>query len=146
MIPTRLALKNFMCYRDNVPPLSFDSIHVACLCGDNGNGKSALFDALTWALGGKPRAKNDDDLIHLGQSEMEIELEFISSKQRYRVLRKHAKKPSKARAGQTVLELQIASNGAFSPISGNSKSETQQKIKGEVKIRLSPACVARKSP
>ena len=128
MIPVRLALKNFMCYRDNVPPLSFDGIHVACLCGDNGNGKSALFDALTWALWGKSRAKNDDDLIHLGQSEMEIELEFISSEQRYRVLRKHAKKPSKARAGQTVLELQIASDGAFSPISGNSKSETQQKI------------------
>jgi len=130
MIPTRLALKNFMCYRDNVPPLSFDGIHVACLCGDNGNGKSALFDAITWALWGKSRAKgnNDDDLIHLGQSEMEIELEFISGEQRYRVLRKHAKKPSKARAGQTILELQIASNGAFRSISGNSKSETQQKI------------------
>lgn len=130
MIPSRLVLKNFMCYRDNVPPLSFDGIHVACLCGDNGNGKSALFDAMTWALWGKSRAKgnNDDDLIHLGQSEMEIELEFISGEQRYRVIRKHAKKPSKARAGQTVLELQIASNGAFRSISDNSKSETQQKI------------------
>ena len=113
-----------------MPPLSFDGIHVACLCGDNGNGKSALFDAMTWALWGKSRAKgnNDDDLIHLGQSEMEIELEFISGEQRYRVIRKHAKKPSKARAGQTVLELQIASNGAFRSISDNSKSETQQKI------------------
>ena len=128
MIPVRLALKNFMCYRDNVPSLSFDGIHVACLCGDNGNGKSALFDAITWALWGKSRAKDDDDLIHLGQSEMEIELEFISGEQRYRVLRKHAKKPSKARAGQTILELQIASNRAFRTISGNSKMETQQKI------------------
>ena len=128
MIPTRLALKNFMCYRDNVPPLSFDSIHVACLCGDNGNGKSAIFDAITWALWGKSRARNDDDLIHLGQSEMEIELEFISSEQRYRVLRKHTKKPSKTRAGQTILELQIANNGAFRPISGNSLLQTQQKI------------------
>jgi len=130
MIPVRLALKNFMCYRDNVPPLSFDSIHVACLCGDNGNGKSALFDALTWALWGKSRAKDnsDDDLVHLGQSEMEVELEFVSGEQRYRVLRKHAKKPSKARAGQTILELQIATNEAFRSISGNSKSETQQKI------------------
>ncbi len=111
-----------------MPPLSFDGIHVACLCGDNGNGKSAIFDAITWALWGKSRAKNDDDLIHLGQSEMEIELEFISGEQRYRVLRKHAKKPSKARAGHTILELQIASNGTFRPISGNSLLETQQKI------------------
>jgi exonuclease SbcC len=128
MIPIRLALKNFMCYRDNVPPLSFEGIHIACLCGDNGNGKSAIFDAITWALWGKSRARSDDDLIHSGQSEMEIELEFISSEQQYRVLRKHAMKPSKARAGQTVLELQIAGNGVFRPISGNSLLETQQKI------------------
>jgi DNA repair protein SbcC/Rad50 len=128
MIPVKLSLKNFMCYRDNVPPLSFEGIHIACLCGDNGNGKSALFDAITWALWGKSRARSDDDLIHTGQSEMEIALEFMSGKQRYRVLRKHSKKPSKARAGQTVLELQIASDGAFRSISGNLKSETQQKI------------------
>lgn len=111
-----------------MPPLSFEGIHVACLCGDNGNGKSAIFDAITWALWGKSRARNDDDLIHSGQSEMEIELEFISGEQQYRVLRKHAKKPSKARAGQTILELQIAGNGTFRPISGNSLLETQQKI------------------
>ncbi|HEX7364311.1 MAG TPA: SMC family ATPase [Dehalococcoidia bacterium] len=128
MIPVKLLLNNFMCYRDNVPPLSFDGIHIACLCGDNGNGKSAIFDALTWALWGKSRAKNDDDLIYLGQSEMEVELEFRSGEQRYRVIRKHAKKPSKSRAGQTVLELQIADNGAFKSVSGNSLLETQQKI------------------
>ncbi len=128
MIPVKLLLKNFMCYRENVPPLSFDGIHVACLCGDNGNGKSALFDAITWALWGKSRARNDDDLIYSGQSEMEVELEFSSAERRYRVIRKHARKPSKARVGQTVLELQIADNGAFKSVSGNSLLETQQKI------------------
>src|SRR4030043_1115055 len=128
MIPVKLSFKNFLCYRENVPPLSFEGIHVACLCGDNGNGKSALFDAITWALWGKSRARNDDELIHSGQSEMEIELEFISGEQKYRVLRKHARNPSKARAGQTVLELQIAGNGTFRPISGNSLLETQKKI------------------
>jgi exonuclease SbcC len=128
MIPVRLALKNFMCYRDNVPTLSFEGIHIACLCGDNGNGKSALFDAMTWALWGRSRAKSDDDLIHLGQSEMEVELEFNADEQRYRVLRKHTKKPSKGRVGQTVLELQISDNTAFKSVSGNSLQETQQKI------------------
>jgi DNA repair protein SbcC/Rad50 len=130
MIPVKLLLSNFMCYRDNVPPLSFDGIHIACLCGDNGNGKSAIFDAITWALWGKSRAGNnrDDELIHLGQTEMEVQLEFSSGNQLYRVIRKHAKKPSKARAGQTVLELQIADNGTFKSISGNLIQETQQKI------------------
>jgi exonuclease SbcC len=113
-----------------VPPLPLEDIHVACLCGDNGNGKSAIFDALTWALWGKSRAKSDDDLIHLGQSEMEIELEFISGEHRYRVIRKHVKRPSQSRAGHTVLELQIASDGVFKPISGNSLQETQHKIIG----------------
>ena len=50
MIPVKLTLRNFMCYRDNVPPLYFDGIHTACISGDNGNGKSALIDAIPWAL------------------------------------------------------------------------------------------------
>ncbi|KPJ48763.1 MAG: hypothetical protein AMJ38_04560 [Dehalococcoidia bacterium DG_22] len=53
MIPARLSMRNFLCYRDNVPPLDFSGIHVACLSGDNGHGKSALLDAITWALWGK---------------------------------------------------------------------------------------------
>jgi len=127
MIPIKLSLRNFMCYRDNLSSLSFDEIHVACLCGDNGSGKSAIFDAVTWALWGESRAKSDDDLIHLGQSEMEVELEFLARGQRYRVLRKRTK-PSPTRAGHTILELQIASDGDFKPISGNSKAETQRKM------------------
>ncbi|MGD8904815.1 MAG: AAA family ATPase, partial [Anaerolineae bacterium] len=72
MIPLQLRVRNFMCYRDNVPPLNFDGIHLACLTGANGHGKSALLDAMTWSLWGKARAKRDDELIHLGESEMEV--------------------------------------------------------------------------
>ena len=50
MIPLRLTVKNFMCYRDGVPTLELENLHVACLCGDNGHGKTALLDAITWAL------------------------------------------------------------------------------------------------
>ena len=128
MIPVKLSLNNFMCYRDNVPPLSFEGIHVACLCGDNGNGKSAILDAMTWALWGESRARSDDDLIHQGQSEMEVELDFDVGEQRYRVLRKHIKRSGTSGTGQTVLEFQIAGDEGFGPISGNSKAETQKKI------------------
>ncbi len=127
MIPVKLSLKNFMCYRDNVPPLLFDGIHVACLCGNNGNGKSALFDAMTWALWGKSRAKNDDDLVHLGQTEMEVELEFIVKGQHYRVIRKHAKS-NLSRAGKSDLQLQVATDSNFRPLTGNSLTETERKI------------------
>ena len=127
MIPVKLALKNFMCYRDNVPPLSFDGIHVACLCGDNGNGKSAILDAITWALWGKARAKSDDELIHVGRTEMEVEFEFASGQDRYRVIRKRTK-PSVNRPGHSLLDLQIATGQDFRSIAGNSIRETQQKI------------------
>ncbi len=127
MVPIKLALKNFMCYRDNVPALYFEGFHVACLCGDNGNGKSALLDAITWALWGEARAKSDDDLIHLGQSEMEVELEFSVSQNRYRVLRKRTKSSLK-RPGQSLLELQIATSDGFNALTGNTIRETERKI------------------
>ena len=128
MIPVKLSLRNFMCYRDNVPPLSFDGIHTACISGNNGNGKSALIDAMTWALWGRARAKSDDDLIHQGQTEMEVEFDFTVGGQPYRIIRKHSKPKRRGRSGQTILEFQIATGNGFKSITGNSIIQTQQKI------------------
>jgi exonuclease SbcC len=127
MVPIKLALRNFMCYRDNVPPLYFEGFHVACVCGDNGHGKSALLDAITWALWGEARAKSDDDLIHIGQSEMEVEFEFSVGPNRYRVLRKRTKAGLK-RTSQPSLHLFVAGPEGFTDISGNLIRETEQKI------------------
>jgi len=130
MIPIKLALRNFMCYRDNVPPLHFTGIHTASICGDNGNGKSALIDAMTWALWGRTRAKSDDDLIYLDDrvTEMEVEFDFAVGQQAYRIIRKHAKPKRRRASGQTILEFQIATDGSFRPITGNSVQQTQQEI------------------
>jgi DNA repair protein SbcC/Rad50 len=128
MIPTKLKMRNFMCYKDNVPELSFEGMHIACLCGDNGHGKSAIFDAITWALWGQSRAKSDDDLIYIGQKETEVDLEFTIQSQRYRVIRKRIKRTSATRPGQSSLELQILDNGAFKSITGNTLTETEKKI------------------
>jgi exonuclease SbcC len=103
VIPLQLRVRNFMCYRENVPPLNFDGIHLACLTGANGHGKSALLDAITWALWGKARAKRDDDLIHLGESEMEVEFTFELGATVYRVLRKR----DATNRGRTLLDLQV---------------------------------------
>ncbi|HUU63611.1 MAG TPA: SMC family ATPase [Dehalococcoidia bacterium] len=128
MIPIRIALRNFMCYLEG--ELSFEGLHVACLCGDNGNGKSALLDAITWALWGKARAKSDDELIYLGRTEMGVEFEFAvmqEGRERYRVLRKRSK-PKLRGAGKTLLELQQATDQGYRSISGNSVRETQREI------------------
>jgi len=123
MIPLELRVHNFMCYRDNVPPLDLRGLHLACLAGDNGHGKSALLDAMTWALWGKARATRDDQLIHLGQTEMEVELEFQLGPHRYRAIRKRD-----SRRGQSVLELQGWADGRYLPLTEPTIRQTQAKI------------------
>ena len=130
MIPIRLKLRNFMCYRDNVPPLDFSGIHLACLAGQNGHGKSALLDAMTWALWGKARTAHDNDLITLGQEEMEVEFDFRLGNNLYRVIRKRS---SRGR-GQSSLELQVESNGRFQPLSEPTMRQTEDKIKELLRI------------
>ncbi|HEX9115893.1 MAG TPA: SMC family ATPase, partial [Anaerolineae bacterium] len=91
MIPNKLRLQNFMCYRTE-QELDFTGLHLACLAGDNGHGKSTLLDAMTWALWGKARARRDDELITLGESEMWVDFEFGLGPQRYRVWRQRSKR------------------------------------------------------
>ncbi|MBI2860244.1 MAG: SMC family ATPase [Chloroflexi bacterium] len=126
MIPIRLKMRNFMCYRE--AELPFGGIHLGCLSGDNGSGKSTVIDAVTWALWGEARARGDDDLIRSGHNEMEVEFDFSVNRQAYRVIRKHARPRRQNTSGQTWLELQVASGDGFKPISGNQLRQTQQKI------------------
>ncbi|MFC1907065.1 AAA family ATPase [Chloroflexota bacterium] len=128
MIPIKLKMRNFMCYRGDVPPLSFDSIHTACICGDNGNGKSALIDAMTWAVWGQTRARSDDDLVHSGETEMEVEFDFAVGQQGYRVIRKHARPRRRKASGQSSLDLFIAGDDGFKTISAERIRLTEQKI------------------
>ena len=126
MIPLRLRLRNFMCYRE-VPELDFTGMHVACLCGENGHGKSALIDAMTWALWGKARASSDDELVRLGSTEMQVDFEFLVEGQLYRVIRKRIKSTPKKR-GQSFLQLLVAENGGFRDISANTIAATERKL------------------
>ncbi len=129
MIPIKLKMRNFMCYQGDVPPLPFAGIHTACISGDNGNGKSALIDAMTWAVWGKSRArKTDDDLISLGKDEMEVEFDFAVGNQEYRIIRKHSRPKKSSASGQTILTFQINQGEAYKSIEGNTINETQQRI------------------
>lgn len=123
MIPIRLELENFLCYRQP-EPLDFSGIHTACLAGDNGAGKSSLLDAITWSLWGRARARRDDELIHLGQDEMRVEFTFDLEGNRYRVLRQRRA----GKRGRSVLDLQVADDGTFRAISEPTIRQTQVKI------------------
>jgi DNA repair protein SbcC/Rad50 len=128
LIPLRLSVKNFLCYREDVPVLDFAGLHVACLCGSNGHGKSALLDAVTWCLWGKARGRSQDDLISYGADQSRVELEFLNREAQYRVIRSHMRAGGRRRQGATDLQFQLVAEGAALPIGGNTVRETQAKI------------------
>ena len=130
MIPVRLDIQNFLCYREGVPTLDFSGIHLACLCGGNGHGKSALLDAITWCLWGKARGKTQDELISYGADECRVQLEFTSRNENYRVIRSHAR-GGRRRQGASDLQVQalgVSIGGEAQPVTGNTIRESQAKI------------------
>ena len=128
MIPQRLSLTNFMCYRQ--AELDLAGIHVACLAGANGAGKSALLDAITWALWGKSRAKRDDELIHLGEDEMVVELTFGLGEQNYRVLRRR----KSGKRGSSLLDFQVQDDGRWRSLAESGIRATQEKIERVMRL------------
>jgi DNA repair protein SbcC/Rad50 len=130
VIPERLLLRNFMCYREDLPVLEFDGLHVACLSGDNGSGKSALLDAITWALWGRARLGADDDLVAQGAQEMEVDFQFTLEGQSYRVIRKR----SRAKRGQSWLDFQAQNGAGWKVLTEATLRETQQAITGLLRI------------
>ena len=92
MIPHSLQIKNFLSYGAQPETVHFDPYHLICLSGKNGHGKSALLDAMTWAIWGIARktltsVKPDQGLLRLGQNQMMVMFEFSCNGQRYRIRR-----------------------------------------------------------
>lgn len=84
VILKKISLHNFMSYGDAT--LDMSSLSIACLCGQNGAGKSAILDAITWALWESARSSSEE-LIRLGQPEMWVDLVFELEDSEYRVRR-----------------------------------------------------------
>jgi exonuclease SbcC len=100
MIPLSLRLSGFISYLDPVE-LDFRHFDVACISGNNGAGKSSLLDAITWALFGVAR-KRDDSIIHSKADAAEVTFDFYYEGNTYRILR------GKAKGKPTTLEFLIA--------------------------------------
>lgn len=129
MIPLKLELQNFLPYKEP-DALDFSGLHVACLAGDNGAGKSSLLDAITWALWGRARARTDEELIYQGATEMRVALTFGLQGQVYQVIRQ--KRAGKGKGSS--LELQLQENGKWKGQSEATILQTQKKIIGLLKL------------
>src|ERR1700686_2154434 len=120
-----------MSYTDVHEPLGFEGIHVAVLTGDNGNGKSALLDAITWALWGRARARAVDELIHSGASDMEVEFEFELDDPQYRVIRKRQRR---GKSGYSDLQFAVLSDGGYRALTEGTVGETERLIERTLRM------------
>jgi DNA repair exonuclease SbcCD ATPase subunit len=99
VIPLRVYLENFLCHLKQ--EFRFDDHPVWLLYGPNGVGKSAVFDAMIYALFGesqrsdaKGRSNSKEDIIRHGAASMSVEFDFEHERRRYRVWRMRPRKGS----------------------------------------------------
>lgn len=64
MIPLTLQLENFMSYGTKVPLLDLQNTHLTGFVGQTGHGKTALLEAITWAVWGQCRKPSEARVPH----------------------------------------------------------------------------------
>src|SRR5215467_2605609 len=81
-------LKGFLCYRDEQEVL-LDGSSLWMMAGLNGSGKSAVFDAMTFALFGAHRGGKQqiEELINHDSDRVHVEFDFALDGQVYQVKR-----------------------------------------------------------
>jgi exonuclease SbcC len=132
MIPIHLTLSGFLSYREPVE-LDFTSFELACISGANGAGKSTLLDAITWALFGQAR-KKDDSIINGQSNSAEVRLVFSYEDNVYRVQR------TLPRGKTTTLEFHIQQNGldgaapVWKVLTERTLRETQARIEQALRL------------
>ncbi|MEJ5225576.1 MAG: AAA family ATPase, partial [Anaerolineales bacterium] len=121
MIPVRLRLEGFLSYRQP-QEVDFTAFDLACISGHNGAGKSSLLDALTWALFGKARAK-DDAIINDQSDRAEVVFDFQYEEHLYRVQR------ARVRGKTTLLEFFVrGEDGTWKPLTESKLKDTEARI------------------
>jgi len=137
MIPHVLHIKNFLSYGPETQIIDFKPYSLISLSGKNGHGKSALLDAITWAIWGQARkssgqSKPDAGLMHLGQKHMMVILEFEVNGTIYRVRREYLQTQSKPFA---TLDFGIQHpDGKLIALTDKTIKDTQDKIERTISI------------
>lgn len=138
MIPHTLHIKNFLSYGET-QIIDFGPYNLICLSGKNGHGKSALLDAITWAVWGCARkvagsSKADYGLLRLGQSQMMVIFDFILNGKQYRIRREFAQ--SKGGKPYASLEFGVINTETdnFIPLTDKTIRDTQAKIEETIRL------------
>jgi len=127
MIPCYLRLSGFLSY-DQPVELDFSVFDLACISGPNGAGKSTLLDAITWALFGQAR-RRDDALINSHAKAAEVIFDFNYEGSLYRIQR------TKPREKPTVLEFYLRDpESGWKPLTEHSLRETEMRIQKTLRM------------
>jgi DNA repair protein SbcC/Rad50 len=133
MIPVRLKIEGFLSYRQSVE-LDFSGFDLACISGANGAGKSALLDAITWALFGRAR-KYDESVInsHPSVEAAEVTFDFDYEGNRYRVQRTNPR--GKTSSVEFFIRSQAAESAShWKPLTERTLRETDSKIEKTLRM------------
>ena len=89
MIPQRVELKGFLCYKDEQEVRFDGAATLWMLSGLNGSGKSSIFDAVTYALFGHHRGggQHAHELINKDSDALLVEFDFLLDGKLYRAKR-----------------------------------------------------------
>lgn len=89
MIPLKITLKGFLCYRDERTITLDPTASLWMLSGNNGSGKSTIFDAITFALFGHHRggSRSASELINRQSDGLVVEFVFQLGTGVYRIRR-----------------------------------------------------------
>ena len=94
MIFKRLRLKNFKSYANEI--INFDK-GITVIVGENGAGKSSIFEAISFALFKQHTAGKIGDLVRNNTENMSVELDFVSRGKEYRIIRDKTKSKTVSR-------------------------------------------------
>jgi exonuclease SbcC len=133
MIPVKLKLEGFLSYREPVE-LDFRGFDLACISGPNGAGKSSLLDAITWALFGQAR-KRDESVInnHPSVNAAEVTFDFDYEGNRYRVQRSNPR--GKTSSVEFFILAQIpGEDPRWKPLTERTLRETDKKIEDTLRM------------
>lgn len=127
MIPVHLSLSGFLSYRDPVE-LDFTHFDLACISGANGAGKSSLLDAITFALFGQGRTR-DESLINTASEIADVTFTFQYEGNLYRVQR------ANPRGRTTLLEFHIqTSAGKWKALTERTMRDTDARIEETLRL------------
>jgi DNA repair protein SbcC/Rad50 len=133
MIPISLTISNFLSYGDAPQEIFFSDYSLVCLSGQNGNGKSAFLESISWVLWGVARknqgaVKSDDSVLRIGAKSMFVHLVFSVSGFQYLIKRSYEKRGSRGFSELHFFTYDFESESVVKELSEGSQKETQEII------------------